>query len=110
MTITARSLATLIAVASSLLVTWWSAAYIAKPQMAPALFQVGAAVVNARAVVSGGQGKVIAATWACPTGSVANGPDVTCAATDKARVSEVTIVDGAGNVATAAVVISPALL
>ena len=71
MTITARSVATFIAVASSVLVTWWSAASIAKPQIAPALFQVGAAFVDLHAAVSGGQGK--------------------------AGVAEVTIVDGAGT-------------
>jgi PKD repeat protein len=61
------------------------------------------------AIVSGGQGKVLAANWTCPSGAVAQGLDVTCADTDKAGVAEVTIVDGAGNVATATVDVSPAL-
>ena len=71
MTITGRSVATFIAIASSLLVTWWSAASIAQPQIAPALFQVGASLVDLHAALSGGQGK--------------------------ASVAEVTIVDGAGT-------------
>ena len=60
------------------------------------------------AVVSGGHGKVIAAHWTCPSGEVERGLDVTCKGTDKAGVADVTVVDGAGNVATSEVDISPA--
>lgn len=60
------------------------------------------------AVVSGGHGTVLAAHWICPSGEVQQGMDVTCAGTAKAGVAEVTVVDGAGNVATTEVDISPA--
>jgi hypothetical protein len=60
------------------------------------------------AVVSGGQGKVIATHWSCPSGTAEQGMDVTCDDTDKAGVATVTVVDGAGNVATSEVGISPA--
>lgn len=60
------------------------------------------------AVVSGGHGKVIAAHWTCPSGEARQGMDVTCPDTDKAGVAEVTVVDGAGNLATSQVDISPA--
>jgi PKD repeat protein len=59
------------------------------------------------AVVSGGQGKVIAAHWTCPSGDTQEGMDVTCANTDKAGVAELAVVDGAGNTAKATVDISP---
>jgi hypothetical protein len=59
--------------------------------------------------VTGGQGKVISATWTCPSGATPKGLDVTCADTDKAGAAKVTIVDGAGNVASATRDISPAL-
>jgi hypothetical protein len=59
------------------------------------------------AVVSGGHGKVIAAHWTCPSGEIQEGMEVTCADTDKAGIAEVTVVDGAGNVASATVDISP---
>jgi PKD repeat protein len=61
------------------------------------------------AVVSGGQGKVIAAHWTCASGEVQEGLDVTCAGTDKSGVAEVTVVDGAGNIATSEVDISPSV-
>lgn len=60
-----------------------------------------------RAVVSGGQGKVIAAHWTCPSGEAVEGLDAICPDTDKAGVAEVTVVDGAGNVASTTVDISP---
>jgi hypothetical protein len=60
------------------------------------------------AVVSGGQGKVIATHWSCPSGTAERGMDVACDDTDKAGVATVTVVDGAGNVATSQVDISPA--
>lgn len=60
------------------------------------------------AIVSGGQGKVVAAHWTCPSGETQQGLDVTCPETDKAGVAEVTVVDGAGNLATSEVDISPA--
>jgi hypothetical protein len=50
---------------------------------------------------------VIAAYWTCPSGEAEEGLDVTCPDTDKAVVAEVTVVDGAGNVASSAVDISP---
>jgi len=60
------------------------------------------------AVVSGGHGKVIAAHWTCPSGEAQQGMDVTCTDTDKAGVAIVTVVDGAGNLATSEADISPA--
>ncbi len=60
------------------------------------------------AVVSGGHGKIIAAHWTCPTGDARQGMDVTCPGTDKGGVAEVTVVDGAGNLATSEIDISPA--
>jgi PKD repeat protein len=62
-----------------------------------------------RAAVTGGQGTVLSATWSCPNGAVRQGLDVTCAGTVKAGVAEVTGVDGAGNRATSAVDVSPAV-
>jgi hypothetical protein len=62
------------------------------------------------AAVTGGQGTVLAVTWTCPSGEVRKGMDVTCAGTDKGGVAEVTVVDGAGNRATGAVDISPAVI
>jgi len=59
------------------------------------------------AIASGGQGKVIAVHWTCPSGQLEEGRDVICLDTDKAGVAEVTVVDGAGNVAATRVDISP---
>jgi hypothetical protein len=58
--------------------------------------------------VSGGQGTVIAATWICTTGETWQGLDAICPGTDKDGFARVTVVDGAGNTATAEVDISPA--
>ena len=60
------------------------------------------------ASVTGGQGTVIAATWTCTTGEVRNGTDVECPGTDKDGFARVTVVDGAGNSASADIEISPA--
>jgi hypothetical protein len=60
------------------------------------------------ALVSGGHGKVLAVHWTCPSGTTTSGLNVTCLDTDKAGIAEVTVVDGAGNVATSSVDISPA--
>ena len=61
------------------------------------------------ASVSGGQGRVIAATWTCTTGEIRKGLDVTCPETDKYGSARVTVVDGAGNSASAEIDISPAV-
>ena len=58
------------------------------------------------AVVTGGQGTVLAVSWTCPNGEVRQGMNVTCG--DKGGVATVTVVDGAGNVGTSQVDISPA--
>jgi hypothetical protein len=60
-----------------------------------------------QAVVAGGQGKVIAAHWTCPSGQTREGMNVLCLNTGKAGVAAVTVVDGAGNIASAEVDISP---
>jgi hypothetical protein len=60
------------------------------------------------ASVTGGQGSVIAATWTCTTGEIQKGLDVTCPETDKDGYARVTVVDGAGNSASADIEISPA--
>lgn len=49
---------------------------------------------------SGGSGKEVAARWTCPNGRQADGLTVTCAG-KKAGAASVTLVDGAGNTATA---------
>lgn len=59
------------------------------------------------ATVSGGHGKVVAAHWTCTSGEQREGLDVTCPGTDKGGAAAVTVVDGAGNVATTQVDISP---
>ena len=51
---------------------------------------------------------MIAATWTCTTGETVQGLDVACPDTDKYGVARVTVVDGAGNSASADIDISPA--
>jgi hypothetical protein len=60
------------------------------------------------ASVTGGQGTVIAATWTCTTGEIQKGMDVECPGTDKDGFARVTVIDGAGNSASADIEISPA--